>query len=1107
MTKNLISLFLLFISFCSLSAQSALDFGGTNAYVTFGSASGLGLSQFTLECWFKREGTGVSTSTGTGGITAIPLIAKGRAEADGSNLDMNYFLGISTTNNVLAADFEEINTGPNPGLNHPVMGITPIINNVWYHGAVTYDGNTWKLYLNGVLEATVFIGLLPQSGSIQHASVASALNSSGTAAGYFDGIIDEVRVWNYARSQSQIILSANSIITSAQPGLTACWNLDDGAGTITQDISGNNFTGTIANSNWQWTTTTAPFFLNLPPLAATNIEPADGDSCQNPTVQLCVNVNDPEGDPMDINFYLRPKPQGPADFSIAGLPDTQFYTAEMNSGTNSIFKAQNQWIVNNRIPLNIAHVCHFGDCVQNGDNGGDDIEWKRADTAMQIIEDPVTTLLADGIPYTMNVGNHDQSPFGNPTGTTTFFNQYFGVSRFQNRNYWGGNFTFSNDNNYQFFSASGEDFIVISLEYDQTGDTAVLHWADSLLNVYSSKIGIIVSHYLLDANGTFSTQGQTVYDFLKSNQNLKLMLCGHVPNGEAWRVDTYNGNTIYTILADYQSRTNGGDGWMRIMTFSPTANTLSVSTYSPTLNQYETDQNSQFVLPFELYPNPYGNAGTAYMVPSGNNGCVTISGLMPNTTYQWYCVTHDGTDSTTSAVWEFTTSGFSINLGNDTTFCQGTYLLNGGNGAYQYQWNTGDTTQLLSPPYTGLYSVMATNTSSECTATDTIMVTVNTSPTVALASGSFSFCGTPATINIQQTDSNFNPSNTYSWSTGDTGYTATILNSGIYQFSVTTPSGCTSVSPDFTVLINPLISASINGDSTGCANSPVTLTASPPGVSYSWSTGDMTDSVSVNTSGVYELWVNDPLTGCTGYESLLVIIFPNPVISLGGDFASCGDTSLCISGPPNMTWIWSDGSNNPCIPITQSGDYSISVSVNGCEGNDSISATIHTPPIVDLGPDLDVLPGSVVNLNAGNGFLAYSWSTGDSTASVSIPAPAFGVWVVVTDSSLCSATDTINIFIVMAISPIQENVTAKLFPVPVSSILNVSLSTENILRNCKLIIYNEAGLAEITLDIPEITSQNSVHTFNLSKLPSGFHELILTDEKGIIQFSGKFMKE
>ena len=58
---------------------------------------------------------GVATSTGSGGIDAIPLVTKGRAEGESSNVDMNYFLGIRATDGVLVADFEEGPPEPIPG--------------------------------------------------------------------------------------------------------------------------------------------------------------------------------------------------------------------------------------------------------------------------------------------------------------------------------------------------------------------------------------------------------------------------------------------------------------------------------------------------------------------------------------------------------------------------------------------------------------------------------------------------------------------------------------------------------------------------------------------------------------------------------------------------------------------------------------------------------------------------------------------------------------------------------------------------------------------------------------------------------------------------------
>src|SRR5437016_3945339 len=183
----IVGVLLLSLSRLKAAPEYALQFDGLDDRVTFGSAAGtgaggLGAQDFTLELWFMRTGSGVTTSTGTGGVTAVPLVTKGTAQADGSNVDMNYFLGIEPTTRVLTADFEDMNNG----LNHPVRGKTAICDNVWYHAAATYDSatGTWRLYLNGELEVESFVtGIAavrtPRFDSIQHAGLGTAMTSTG----------------------------------------------------------------------------------------------------------------------------------------------------------------------------------------------------------------------------------------------------------------------------------------------------------------------------------------------------------------------------------------------------------------------------------------------------------------------------------------------------------------------------------------------------------------------------------------------------------------------------------------------------------------------------------------------------------------------------------------------------------------------------------------------------------------------------------------------------------------------------------------------------------------------------------------------------------------
>lgn len=285
-----------------------------------------------------------------------------------------------------------------------------------------------------------------------------------------------------------------------------------------------------------------------------------------------------------------------ADFTIVVLPDTQNYASGRNGGTPEIFKAQTQWVADNQEDLNIVYVAHLGDCVNHADR---EDEWRHADDAFRKLEG------VSPIPYGIAVGNHDKYIYrslpvfidGVHIETTQLYNRYFGKARFKDRPWFGENYGPDNDNFYHLLSVGGLDFILIFFEYAAGSD--VLGWADEILKKYSDRRAIIVSHSLLKLDKTFSHQGQATYDVLKDNRNFFLMLCGHVL-GEALREDTYNGKRVYSLLSDYQGREKGGNGWLRIMKFSPTRNRIQVTTYSPTLGKYERDADSQFILEYDM---------------------------------------------------------------------------------------------------------------------------------------------------------------------------------------------------------------------------------------------------------------------------------------------------------------------------------------------------------------------------------------------------------------------------------------------------------------------------------------------------------------------------
>ena len=391
------------------------------------------------------------------------------------------------------------------------------------------------------------------------------------------------------------------------------------------------------------------------PVIVSPLCPVNGSASVTSTAQLGISLQDVTTTNV-VTIFGRPAgpPPGP-DFTIVALPDTQYYVASANGGRPEMFVAQTDWIVANRAAKNIAFVTLLGDCVEHGDNGGNPVEWLHATNAMYRLEDPLTTLLTDGIPYGIAVGNHDQAVAGSPDSATGFYNQFFGAAHFAGHEYYGGHYGTNNDNHFQLFSASGLDFIIVHIEFDPAQNTNVLNWADALLKQYSDRRAIIVSHFILAIGGSFGSQGQKLYDGLKANPNLFLMLCGHEP-GEGRRSDTFNGNVVHTVLADFQGRTNGGSGFLRTLEFSPSNNVIRVKTYSPTYNAFETDANSEFTLEYDMSRGgPLARIGTFTDVCTATNLAAEWSGLAANTTYEWFAEVCDGDITTRSACWKFTT--------------------------------------------------------------------------------------------------------------------------------------------------------------------------------------------------------------------------------------------------------------------------------------------------------------------------------------------------------------------------------------------------------------------------------------------------------------------
>ena len=192
-----------------------------------------------------------------------------------------------------------------------------------------------------------------------------------------------------------------------------------------------------------------------------------------------------------------------------------------------------------------------------------------------------------------------------------------------------------------------------------------------------------------------------------------------------------------------------------------------------------------------------------------------------------------------------------------------------------------------------------------------------------------------------------------------------------------------------------------------CGHPVYLLEGAPDYSTHLWNTGDTTSSINVISSGVY--WVMET-TGCSLLTDTISINMRSlPVVSLGIDTFVCSGSALTIGSaqPPGTEDLWSTGSRDSSIAVTEGGTYWLAVTDSGCTTKDSIKIALLSPPIINLGPDTFICQGQQLVLLTNANALSYLWSDG-SIGPTNAVSETGTYWVSVTNQ--CgSASDTINV--------------------------------------------------------------------------------------------------
>lgn len=234
------------------TVASALTFNGSSQYVAIGNTATvpLGNSAYTIEAWIKPNQMGDYGIIGWGNYGFNDQVNALRLYPGGIH---NYWWA------------------------HDLSGATGNLAGAWHHVAATFDGTTRRIYLDGALLNSDTPGSSHAVPNANNLRIGSTNNAE-----YFPGSIDEVRVWNVARTTAQLSAAKGIGLPGSTAGLVAYYRLNEGSGLTTADATGTAANlGTLTNGpTW---TTDAPAVTNGLPVILT-VTDAGGNTATAPAL-------------------------------------------------------------------------------------------------------------------------------------------------------------------------------------------------------------------------------------------------------------------------------------------------------------------------------------------------------------------------------------------------------------------------------------------------------------------------------------------------------------------------------------------------------------------------------------------------------------------------------------------------------------------------------------------------------------------------------------------------------------------------------------------------------------------------------------------------------
>lgn len=406
-----------------------------------------------------------------------------------------------------------------------------------------------------------------------------------------------------------------------------------------------------------------------------------------------------------------------------------------------------------------------------------------------------------------------------------------------------------------------------------------------------------------------------------------------------------------------------------------------------------------------------------------------------------------------------------INIGNDTTICFGSFNISAPQGWQSYRWSTGDTTRSITVTLPGTYYVLVGNTGFSCPEAFGYIKVSDAAIKLNLGRDTLLCPGGSYSLHIPNDYSNI------LWANGSTVRDSIIRSSSNIIIKAKDINGC-NTADTIQVGVNQFPVASFGPDTIICRDQTLLLQMLPTrtfvsNAVYIWQNNSTLDTFRVRQSGLY--WGKVTYRGCTASDTINVQFINQQSVRLPNDTTLCNGDSLMIATPlTNVSYLWNTGATTQSIKVFNSGNYSLRVTNNVCYAWDTVQVNFVPRPVFSLGNDTSVCAGKQIRLSTDISTASYLWNTGGVNNFLQVYQPGL-YWLKVSRQS-CSYTDSIYVI---------------LHPLPLVNLgADTTLCDQAVLQlnvanpNSNYQWQNGSVTSSYTVDVPGIYYVHVVNEFN-----------------------------